>query len=166
MARYLRVRATRPQGAHRAGMFFGTEPQFLLKANLSPDQISLLKADNGRLLIVDEVDDPHAAPTGAGTAGGEVFGSHPGVAEQIAEVKQQVEDAFTAAEQSKAVADEAIAERDAAKAEVEQYKVDLEEALRDAKAAKEEVEALKAAAKPKPKPKPKADPKAETTAAE
>ena len=187
MARYLRVRATKPTGAHRAGMFFGPKKAEVLdKASLSPDQIDLLKREDGGLLIVDEVDDPNAAPT-AGGPGAEVFDAHPGVAEQIAEVKRQVEDAFTAAELSAGAAEDerqarvaAEAERDAAQAQVDELqkqladtqgerdaakasvadaKADAERAIADAQAARQEAEDAKADPKPKGgKRQPKTDP--------
>ena len=164
MARYLRVRATRPQGAHRAGMFFGTEAQALDKNTLTPDQINLLKAEDGRMLIVDETDDPNAFAAGATEA--EVFDAHPEILDRVtaaeaerdaarqeveavkATAKAQAEQAADAAksdvERAIAEADAARAEADAARAEAAEVHAELE-ALQ-ARVASEKARAAKAKA--------------------
>ncbi|MDE0204858.1 MAG: hypothetical protein OXP66_02345 [Candidatus Tectomicrobia bacterium] len=82
MSRYIRVRSTRAQGCHRAGIFHGVQPVVYDTHELTPDQVRLLKAEDGRLLLVDDVDGPEAAglaPEGGGTGPGEQFTSHPDV---------------------------------------------------------------------------------------
>ena len=81
MARYIRVRSTRPQGCHRAGMFHGVKPVVYDTNDLTPDQIRLLRDENGRMLLVDNVDGPEAAhvvPDGDKVGQVDQFTSHPG----------------------------------------------------------------------------------------
>ena len=155
MARYIRVRATQPQGCYRAGMFHGVEPAIYDKAELSADQIRLLMAENGRMLLVDEVDDPDAGsvvPNGDQVPGAEQVESRPelraeldGVISELEELKaQRIADAADTMEKLNA------AEKAASDAQAGQRKAEAElaKARKALKAAEAEVAKLKAAAKP------------------
>ena len=163
MARYIRVRSTRPQGCHRAGMFHGAEPVVYDTNDLIADQLRLLREENGRLLLVDDVDGPEAAnlvPNGDKVGQGDQFTSHP-------EADKRVEEADKKAQEAEAAKSAAEAERDAAikaKAKAEEQRSEAANA-RDAaqaepEALRKEVETLKAAVEAKPKGgrrKPKAE---------
>ena len=155
MARYIRVRSTRPQGCHRAGMFHGVKPVVYDTTDLTPDQVRLLRAENGRMLLVDDVDSPDAAnvvPDGDKVGRSDAFTSHP---QQVASFHAQLE--------SYAASNERLAtERDAAleaKADAEAQRSEAANA-RDAAqaeldAAWEEIETLRAAVEAKAKAEPK-----------
>lgn len=74
MARFIRVRATEAKGCWRAGLYHSTEPMVHNTHELTPDQVRLLRAENGRMLLVDDVDDPNGAPI---APDGDSFTSHP-----------------------------------------------------------------------------------------
>ena len=169
MARFIRVRATHPQGCYRAGIFHGVKPQTYDKNDLTADQLRLLREENGRMLLVDDVDslDAGAVVPGDQVPGSEEFVSHPQVEQAEAERQAAVE-AQAVAEAARV---DAEAERDAAVRDKEAVESDLAAvrgelasvtAQRDAAVAElEEARQAVAAAKPdaRPKPRPKTKPK-------
>ena len=94
MSRYIRVRSTRAQGCHRAGIFHGVKPVVYDTNELTPDQVRLLRAENNRMLLVDDVDGPEAAhlvPDGDKVGQDEAFTSHPAAEAEIERLKTENE---------------------------------------------------------------------------
>ena len=150
MSRYIRVRSTRPQGCHRAGMFHGVKPVVYDTNDLTPDQIRLLRAEDGRMLLVDDVDGPEAAnvvPDGDKVGQVDQFTSHP-EAERKA---QEAEAARSVAEAERDAAIQAKADAEAARSAAANER-DAAQAQLDA--ARAEIETLRAAVEAKAKPQP------------
>ena len=150
MPRYIRVRATDPKGCWRAAIFHGVKPVIYDKHGLSPDQVALLKAENGGMLLVDEIDDPESGrivPHGDQIPGADGFTSHP--IQQVDSLT--TENVALASENGRLAAENERLRANLAAA------VDAHKAAESARVnAEAERDAAKAeAGKPKPKPKPK-----------